>query len=176
MPVVIVSAAVVFIALCVAFDLRSRRIPNALSLAGILVGVGLNLANAGLPGGLQSAAGFGVAIVLLLPAFAVGGIGGGDVKMMGALGAMLGTRLLVAGLICGMMAGGIFMLVHLWRMGRMREKLDATRGMVVAAVSGRSIDPLRNPARDPEAITLPYSVPLGLGVLLTLSVHLISGN
>jgi len=97
--------------------------------------------------------------------FALGGIGGGDVKMMGAIGALLGPRFAVASLAVGMVLGGVVMVVHLARCGRLREKLARTRTMLVDAASAHSVDPLRVTATAPDAVALPYSVPLGLGAL-----------
>lgn len=174
MPILVVSATGAFIVACVVCDLQNRRIPNVLTLAGVMLGLGVNIAIAGASGGLQGLAGMLVAIAILLPVFVVGGIGGGDVKMMAALGALLGVRLMVLGLVCGMIAGGVFMLVHLWRLGRIREKLESTRTMMLGAIYGRSVEPLHGPAKDPHAVALPYSVPLGLGVLLVLSVHVLT--
>jgi len=176
MPLSIVLATVVFVALCIASDVRSRRIPNVLCLGGMVGGLVLNIVLGGVAGGLHSVAGLAAAIVLLLPAFAVGGIGGGDVKMMGALGALVGVPLVVAGLVCGMVTGGVIMLLHLWRLGRVREKLMSTWNIVVAALAGGSLDPLRAPSMDPNAISLPYSVPLGVGVFLAVSARLFAGS
>ncbi len=176
MPTPILLVTALFLGACVASDLRSRRIPNVLCLGGLLLGLGLNVVSDGWSGALSSLIGFAVAILLLLPVFAVGGIGGGDVKMVGALGALLGSRLMLMGLVWGMVAGGVFMLVHLWRHGRMREKLESTRFMLIAALQTRSLEPLRAPANDPAAIALPYSVPLGLGTLLALSGRLWVGS
>jgi prepilin peptidase CpaA len=106
--------------------------------------------------------------VLLLP-FALGGIGGGDVKMMGALGALVGARLALWGLALGMILGGAFMVVHLCWIGRFREKLRATGSMFWGAAVTGSLTPLRATSEGPDAVTLPYSVPLGLGSLAVLA-------
>ncbi len=176
MPIAIASTAIGFIMACIVSDVRTRRIPNLFCLSGLIAGVALNVATSGVSGLLYSAAGCLVAVALLLPAFAGGGLGGGDVKMMATLGALLGARLVVIGLLCGVVAGGVFMLVHLLWIGRAREKLQATLRMAVTAVRIGSLTPLMAPANDPTAVTLPYSVPLGLGVLLTMTASLIAGT
>ncbi len=175
MSIAIVVTAIGFIVACIVSDVRARRIPNLLTLSGLIAGVALNVATGGGSGLLHSVVGLFVAVALLLPAFAGGGIGGGDVKMMAALGALLGARLVVVGLLCGMIAGGVVMLVHLWWIGRTREKLQATLHMAVSALRLGSLAPLKAAANDPAAVTLPYSVPLGLGVLLTISLGLMAG-
>jgi prepilin peptidase CpaA len=157
-----------FLALVAACDVRTRRIPNALSLPAILAGLAINGALAGAPGLLASAAGLLTATALLFVPFALGGIGGGDVKMMGAVGAFVGPRLVLAAMACGMILGGIVMVGVLARRGLLGEKLMGTFVMLRSAVVTRSIAPLRAPATDPGAIALPYSVPLALGTVAAL--------
>src|SRR5437773_10812022 len=93
-----VATVVIFVALCVIADVRTRRIPNAISGSAMLLGITLNTAYMGTAGLLDSLAGLGVTVGVLLWPFAMGGIGGGDVKMMGAIGALLGPRLSLMGL------------------------------------------------------------------------------
>jgi len=168
MPTLIAAIAVVFIVACCVVDARTRRIPNVLSASAMLAGVGLNTAYFGISGLGVSLGGLLAAAAVLLPAFAAGGIGAGDVKMMGAIGALLGPQLALAGLGLGMIFGGLIMLVHLARRGRLQEKLGSTWAMVASAALARSVEPLRAPAADANAVALPYSVPLGLGTVAVL--------
>ena len=168
MPMLIATVAVVFIVVCCVADARTRRIPNVLSASAMLAGLGLNAAYHGMSGLGLSVGGLLAAGAVLLPAFAVGGIGAGDVKMMGAIGALIGPEPALAGLGLGMIFGGVIVVAHLARHGRLREKLGATWAMVAAASLARSVEPLRGPAADPDAIALPYSVPLGLGTVAVL--------
>jgi prepilin peptidase CpaA len=163
LPVLLLVAALAFVSACVVADLRSRRIPNALTGAGFAVGIASNAFYGGSAGALSSLlAALAVGLVLLAP-FALGGIGAGDVKMMAAVAALLGPRAGFAALLLGMVFGGIIMIGHLARLGRLGEKLLATARMFLLAVSARSVDPLRVSAAQPSAIALPYSVPLALG-------------
>src|SRR2546425_12360385 len=98
MQTLTVATVVIFVALCVIVDVRTRRIPNAISGAAMLLGVTLNTAYLGTAGLFDSLAGLGITVGVLLWPFAMGGIGGGDVKMMGAIGALLGPRLALMGL------------------------------------------------------------------------------
>ena len=168
MPTLIITFAVIFIVACCVVDARTRRIPNVLSFGAMLAGFGLNALYFGVSGLGISLGGLLAAAAILLPSFAVGGIGAGDVKMMGAIGALLGPQLALAGLGLGMIFGGLIMLAHLARRGRLKEKLGSTWAMVAAASLARSVEPLRGPAADPDAIALPYSVPLGLGTVAVL--------
>ncbi len=171
-PVPITGTAVAFVVACWVMDVGTRRIPNLLTGSVIVAGVLLNWALFGWPGALSSVAGAAVAIAVLLAPFALGGIGGGDVKMMAAVGALLGPRLALASLATGMVLGGVILVVHLARLGRLREKLGRLYAMLVGAVVTRSAAPLKISASDPDAIALPYSVPLGLGTLAILATVL----
>jgi prepilin peptidase CpaA len=72
------------------WDLRTHRIPQVLTLGGALAGILFHLLNGGWAAGGFSVAGWIVGIAIFLVPFALGGLGGGDVKLLGALGAWLG--------------------------------------------------------------------------------------
>src|SRR5437762_8698439 len=82
-----IAVAVALVA-CV-FDLRSRRIPNVLTLGAALVA----FIASGLAGGSSalgaSLAGWALAAAIWLPCYLLGGMGAGDVKLMAAIGAWL---------------------------------------------------------------------------------------
>ncbi len=91
------------------WDLRSRRIPNWLTVPALGVGLAVNAIVAGWSGAKASLEGAGLALVLLLPVVLLRGLGAGDWKLSGALGALLGpvgilTVLFYAILITGAMA------------------------------------------------------------------------
>lgn len=170
MPSLTIVMLIAFLTACVVSDLRTRRIPNLLSGATMLAGVALNTAYFGTSGLAGSLAGLVMAVILLLFPFALGGIGGGDVKMMGAVGTLLGPRITLAGLCFGLILGGATIAIHLSQKGRLREKLAAVGTMVTAAALTRSFLPLKVSASDQDAVSLPYSLPLALGVIAALGI------
>jgi prepilin peptidase CpaA len=171
-PVPIAGSVGLFVVACWVVDVGTRRIPNLLCGPAICVGLLLNGLLLGWSGLLSSLSGVAVAVAILLAPFALGGIGGGDVKMMAAVGALLGPRLTLASLIAGMILGGVIVVFQLARLGRLREKLTRLRSMLVAAFLARSPEPLRVSADEPAAVALPYSIPLGLGTLAVLALGL----
>ena len=173
-PATIVLTTLLFVAMCVACDLRSLRIPNLLTGPAILLGVALNCAHFGLGGIQSSITGFLLAVLLLFGPFALGGVGGGDVKMMGAVGALLGPRLALVSLAAGLVLGGIFAAIALARAARLGEKLLATWWMAANAVLAGSVEPLRATAADPNAVKLPYSLPLGLGTASVIAISMVA--
>lgn len=95
-------------------DLRTRRIPQVLTLGGAAAGIGFHVATGGWTAGAIGVAGWAVAVLMFLLPFALGGLGGGDVKLLGALGAWLGpTQAIWLGIYTGV-AGGI--LAVIWSM------------------------------------------------------------
>jgi len=70
-------------------DVRSRRIPNWLSLSAFVAGLVLHAAG-GRAGLITALFGSGLALLIYVPLFAVQALGAGDVKLMAALGAILG--------------------------------------------------------------------------------------
>lgn len=170
---VIAITTLAFVGVCVASDLRTLRIPNLLTGPAILVGLALNAWFLGWDGVRMSLTGFGLAVLLLFVPFALGGIGGGDVKMMGAIGSLLGPHLLAQGLMIGVVLGGFFAVVQLARLARLREKLAATWAMFGNALLTRSLEPLKTPASRPDAVALPYSLPLGLGTIVVIAICMV---
>jgi prepilin peptidase CpaA len=169
MPLPIVAALVLLLAACVATDVGWRRIPNLVSGPAIVVGLALNARYFGADGLAASLAGLAGATAVLVPPFALGGLGGGDVKMMAAVGALVGPRLALSGTALGMLLGGLLMLCHLARRGRLPETFGRMHAMLAAAALARSLAPLRASAADPRTVALPYSVPLALGTLAALA-------
>ena len=92
------------------FDVRTRRIPNWLTFPAAALGlVAATLAHGG-HGTVSSAAGFLVGLALFFPLFVLKGLGAGDVKLMGALGAWLGTSVIFGVAFYTTLAGGVLAL------------------------------------------------------------------
>lgn len=75
-------------------DYRTRRIPNELSLIAFVLGVGFQAWHGGWAGVGEAAVAFAVGFGLFLVLWLIGGGGGGDVKLMGALSVWLGVSLI----------------------------------------------------------------------------------
>jgi prepilin peptidase CpaA len=85
--------------IAVAEDLRSRKLPNWLTATGVVAGLALALPR-GWSGLWPALAGAAVGFAILLPLFLLRGMGGGDIKLMAAFGALLGpTAVLLAAML-----------------------------------------------------------------------------
>lgn len=84
-------------------DLRSRRIPNALTVSAFALALAFHLWSSGWSGLGFAFAGFGVGFGVMLVLWLIGGGGGGDVKLMGAVGSWVGivgtTFIFVSGVL-----------------------------------------------------------------------------
>jgi prepilin peptidase CpaA len=89
-------------------DWRFRRIPNWLSVSGLLLGIVANSLIYGVAGAKAALIGAGVALGLLLPFVVLRGIGAGDWKLMGALGAFLGPEHMLFVLFAATILAGVW--------------------------------------------------------------------
>ena len=126
------SFAVLIAGLLVAtiVDLRTRRIPNVLT--GTMAGAGLGLAVFGLGGISVGAAVLGcvVGLVLMLPGHALGATGGGDVKLMAAVGSLLGPLVVVNAVLFTAVAGGVLAVTVAIQRRRLGTTLAGTGRMI----------------------------------------------
>lgn len=105
-------------------DLKERKIPNKITFTGILIGVLFNFITGGVSGLLQSVFGLFFGLLIFFLPFAMGGMGAGDVKLMGAIGALMGWRFTVMTALYSAFVGGIMVLIHLLYTGKLRETLQ----------------------------------------------------
>jgi prepilin peptidase CpaA len=93
-----------------AIDLRTRRVPNALTLAIAATGLGLAAAGLGRVAVGAAIGGCVVGVMLMLPGHIFGATGGGDVKLLGALGTLLGPAGIVTAFLAMAVVGGLMAL------------------------------------------------------------------
>lgn len=146
-------------------DWRSRRIPNWLTLPGLAVGVAINSYAHGWQGTKISLEGAALALILLLPVVMLRGLGAGDWKLMGAVGAFAGPTLFVVILTASVLVAGAMAIVQMIRARRVRKTL---RNLVVL-VHGFFVFGLRpNPnisLDDPQSLKLPFGVATAIATL-----------
>src|SRR5580704_15074330 len=104
-------------------DFRSRRIPNWLTVPGLVIGVAVNIWVGGWGGLKASLLGAGLGLLLLLPFVALRSLGAGDWKLAGALGAFVGWSLLLDLLFASVFVAGIMAVALIIYKRRIRETL-----------------------------------------------------
>ncbi len=121
------AAAVVFLCVPILYhDLRTHMIPNRYTYVGIglglLVLVFLRRAQF-LDYSLAFIGGFGLFYIMFL----LGWMGGGDVKLIGMIGLLMGTRFLIAALVFISIAGGVLALGKLVYLLARRQPVRGAR-------------------------------------------------
>ena len=105
--------AVLVASLGAANDLHSARIPNWLTYSGLAAALALRFGFAGWAGLKSGCQGMLVAGVLFFILFAMGAMGGGDTKLMTAIGAWSGQERVLAVVIAAALAGGVLAIISM---------------------------------------------------------------
>jgi prepilin peptidase CpaA len=157
-------------------DLRSRRVPNRLVLAGIVLAIGLHTVAAitGSPAlaGRQwwaPLAGLGTGLAVLMPLHLLHATGAGDVKLMAMVGAFIGAPATLNAALYTLVAGGLLSLVFMVGRGVAAQTLANVRFLltdwVLRAGSGQGAG---LPPLQATAARLPYAVAIALGTAASL--------
>lgn len=96
-------------------DWRSRRIPNWLTVPALGAGLAVNALAWRWAGTKQALEGAGLGLAILLPFVLLRGLGAGDWKLMGALGAWLGPSRLIVVLFGTVFIAGVMAIVQMVR-------------------------------------------------------------
>ena len=113
MQEVAVPFILVLLSLATVTDLRTQRIPNVLSLGGLVVALILQVTKGGMDGLVMGLGGMAVGLCLFLPFYMMRAMGAGDVKMMAAVGAFLGPTLALASVAATLMCGTVLALAYI---------------------------------------------------------------
>src|SRR6516162_1490874 len=149
-----------------ALDWRSRRIPNWLTVPGLLLGLTAHAVLSGWQGALFALQGAGLALVILLPLVLLRALGAGDWKLMGAVGAMRGPVLFLFVLVGSIFVSGVMAVVEIVRTQRVRETvrnlLVLVRGFFSFGLRAHPEISLDNPG----LMKLPFGVAVAVSTLV----------
>jgi len=149
-------------------DYRSRKIPNWLTGSSIMLGLILHLVLGGWRS-MTSAmlAGLAAGGVFLF-FYVAGGMGGGDVKLITAVGSCAGLSHLAAILIATAIAGGIFALALALVAGQLKRTVSNVARLLSHHGSvGLQPHPDLN-VQNSRALRLPYGIAIGAGTAMTM--------
>jgi prepilin peptidase CpaA len=156
------------LALACVSDLRTRRIPNVLTVSAALVALLFHLGTGGWSAAGWSLAGLLVGALLFFPMFALRGMGAGDVKLLAAVGAWLGPGQVAIVALATSIAGGVIAVVVALAYGYLRKAL-LNLYLMLAHWRVAGVQPL--PAVTLEQATGPrlaYAFPIAIGTVVTL--------
>lgn len=168
--------------IAIAHDVRARRVPNTLVLAGLglawlLHAVALGVGSVPLagPAWWSPLAGLLTGMAALMPLYLLRATGAGDVKLMGMVGAFIGTQPVLTTTFYTFLAGGLLSLAFMLRPGVAQHALANMRFLLsdwllrTQAGQGLRLAPLQG-----TAARLPYAVAIALGTAAALRWPLIA--
>lgn len=170
--VMVVALAVVLVT-AIGTDLRSSRIPNWLTFSATGFALAGHAWLGGFPGALFSVAGLGTGLGLFLLMYCFGDMGAGDVKLMAAVGALVGPYgALLSGLLAIMVGGAyaVGAMCYQWGFAAAGRKLvNATQGALLMGGKAWTLE-----------LALPFRLRYGLAVaggtlLFELGLHPFGG-
>jgi prepilin peptidase CpaA len=171
-PPAITLALLIVVVTAAVFDVRNRRIPNWVSVTGALLGIGLNAFLA------DSAAGawfslrgllFGFSVYFIL--YLLHAMGAGDVKLMGAVGALVGSANWFAIFIVTAIVGGVAALLLVILRGRLRTTLFNV-GFILSEMKHGRPAYLRKEELDvksKKSLGLPHGAMIAVGTIFFLA-------
>jgi prepilin peptidase CpaA len=152
------------------YDVRYRRIPNLL-VAGLLIGgLSINISFGGLSGGLASVEGLGLAFLPMFLIHLFGAMGAGDVKLFGAVGAVVGVSLVPLTFVIVVMLGAVLAIYTMLRSGTVFSTLHGVLRIFVGIMPGWEMPRFAIPSDRKH--TIPYGVAIMLGSLIAATLFM----
>lgn len=164
--VLVDSLLIIILVICVATDLKSRKIYNVVTFPGILAGLVLQSMINGFPGFEDAALGFAVGMGVLLIPYLLGGMGAGDVKLLALVGAFKGMTFVLLTSVYMALIGGVIALALLLLRKGVTERLKRVVFSVVFIRYGMKISPVMS--TDTSTASYPYGVAIACGSVLSI--------
>ena len=167
-----ISCIAGIMAVAVFTDLRSRTIPNRLTCLAMVFMFGYYGMTYGFDGMCFSTKGLLLGTALLLPVYFAGGMGAGDAKLMGAVGAALGAQGVINAFLFTAIAGGLYAIgIVLCRYGKSKGVIARTSLMLRSFVYSRRFTCIPEAAQE-NAPKLYYAIPIAIGTAGAIAWHL----
>lgn len=161
-PIKLVSAILILAAW---IDGKELKVPNWITFPMVLSGLVYSaVAGDGLAAGLQ---GMCCGLLCLLPLYAVGGMGAGDVKLMAGIGAWVGWEITFYSFCVSVIVGAVMAVIMVASRGAWKKHYE----QFLLILSEWSV--IRNPyelskiaaERKPTMFLLPYGIPICIGTI-----------
>lgn len=172
---------IVLLFLAVKYDIAEMKIPNFLTFPVILWGIGSSVIFSGLNGFLFSMSGFLVGMAVFFIPFAMGGIGAGDVKLFGAVGALMGWRFVILAAVVTALVGGLIAIGYYVVKDGFVESIRQLFGILFRPIlyfiylrtnSSHILnfyEYFKNVKSNTSKQYIPYGISIGIGTLVVLA-------
>ncbi len=154
---ILVEAAVI--------DGLKLRVPNWLTFHFVIGGLAFAAWSGGSPGLLWSLGGAALGLALLLPLYAIGGMGAGDVKLLAGVGAWMGPALTLGAFVATAITGGLMAVAMVAWSGQYARHwaMFQTIGQEIVTVRDPVLLSEKAAVRKPSMMLLPYGIPITVG-------------
>ncbi|PMS22119.1 peptidase A24 [Trinickia dabaoshanensis] len=164
---------VALVVVAMSFDLHTRRIPNWLVATALVVALPVEIIANGLPiGPIWWLTGLLTGGLLFLPGYLIRMLGAGDVKLMAAVGALMGPRGALEAAMAATVVGGLISFVALLQKRRLRRGVASA----ISTLITMSADDASNRADTQAAVgsavgALPYGVAIAIGSVVAIAIN-----
>jgi prepilin peptidase CpaA len=153
------------------YDIKWRRIPNWLALTGLLLGAALNGFLFEWAGVKATLLGVGFAFLIYFPLYLLRGMGAGDVKLMMAIGAIVGPGTWFGIFLTTGIIGGLVAVLLLVARRRLQKTFWNVRMLLDSIVHFRA--PYANPeldVRSAQGLRMPHGAVIAVGTVAFLAL------
>ncbi|MFS0775390.1 prepilin peptidase [Neobacillus sp. 3P2-tot-E-2] len=144
-------------------DIKDRKILNIVTLPATIIGFIYYTTFQGLEGFLFSGKGFLLGLSLLLIPYLLGGMGAGDVKLMAAIGALMGTSFVLYSFVYIALIGGLISVILILKKNGIKNTLKSFYFQVFYFSGNLGL--LIFSKDKSSSISFPYGVAIVLGTL-----------
>lgn len=146
-------------------DGKQLRVPNWLTFPMVLSGLIFSGWTGGWLGLQAGLLGMVVGLATLLPLYAVGGMGAGDVKLMAGIGAWLGASVTWKVFVVSVIVGGIMALAMVARRRSWKKHCGNFATILLEFLTVKNPRQLTAIAKErkPQMLLLPYGIPICIG-------------
>lgn len=148
-------------------DFFKRKVYNWLTIPAIFIGLIVNFLLNSFSGLLNSFIGLLIGFVVFLLLGLLGGMGGGDIKLMAAVGALGGWQFLPVAIYCIAISGGIIALIYSLKYGTLITTLKKLWRFLVGFVM-KGMDPIGELKPTEKSLYIPYGLAISIGVIIAI--------
>lgn len=160
---VIVSALI----LSAVTDYRLQKIPNIITYPTMAFAIGYHSFTSGFNGFCFSLTGLFTGLALLILPYLLGGMGAGDAKLMGAIGAGIGSAQVIVAFLYSAIVGGVYALVLILLMHQRFREINKRRwSQLKIFFLTHRFEPIPSHPDEKSAPKLCYGIAISIGTIL----------
>jgi len=172
-PEKVLLVLIVMVTVAAIYDIRYRKIPNWLTIGGVLLGFAINFALGPPEGGVLFALlGFGAAFGIYMVMYVLRATAAADVKLMGAVGALVGWERWFGIYFATAIVGGVMAIALVTARKRFKRTIFNVGFILSEIIHGRPAY-VRNEeldVRNPKAVRLPHGAVIAVGTVSFLVI------